>query len=303
MLAQLLDSPRDPLADLSEVIDGLQVEDLHFSAGTGLGPRLKALRRSINRLEAEAARTLEAFDRTNAYEVDGSLSAASWLRHRCNLSYGTASNQVQLARRLPELPQARAAFASGDISSAHVSLMARAVDQVGLEPVRAQEEVLVEAARQLDPRMFRQVTVHLRHCVDPDGALKDANEAHQRRAVWLSETMDGVFVLNGTLDAEGGAILRAALAAVEGKPVAGDTRTARQRRHDALIDLGRHRLDAGDLPTSGCQRPHLTVTADLEVLANRAPGAGLLNWEQLVPAETVRRLVASPLRGGPQAAR
>jgi hypothetical protein len=290
MLTELLSPPLDALADLEETIDRLQEDDLHLEAGSGLGPRMNRLRRAINRLEAEAARTLEAFDRTNAYEVDGSLSAASWLRHRCNVSYGTASNQVQLARRLPELPQAQAAFASGEISSAHVSLMARTVDQVGLEPVREQEEVLVEAARQLDPRMFRQVTVHLRHCVDRDGALKEANDAYERRAVWLSETMDGVFVLNGTLDAEGGAILRAALAAVEGKPRAGDDRTARQRRHDAMVDLGRRQLDAGELPTSGCQRPHLTVTADLDVLAGKPAGAGLLNWEQLVPAETVRRL-------------
>jgi len=126
--------------------------------------------------------------------------------------------------------------------------MAGAADQVGLEPVQEQEEVLVEAARRLDPRMFRQVTVHLRHCVDPDGALKEANRDHQRRAVWISETMDGLFVLNGTLDPEGGAILRTALAAVEGKPVAGDTRTARERRADAMVDLARHRLDVGDLP-------------------------------------------------------
>src|SRR2546428_380483 len=119
MLAEPFAPPLDALADLSEVIDSLQAEDLHFQAGSGLGVR-------------------------------------------------------------------------------------------------------VEAARQRHPGMLRQVPVHLRHCVDPDGALKDANEAHQRRAVWLSETMDGVFVLNGTLDAEGGAILRAALAAVEGKPVAGD---------------------------------------------------------------------------------
>ena len=290
MLAETLTPPLDALTDLSLVIDGLQSEDLRLGAGSELGARLRSLHRAINRLQAEATRTLEAFDRTNAYEVDGSLSAASWLRHRCNLSYGTASNQVQLARRLPELPQAQAAFASGDISSAHVSLMARTVDQVGLEPVRDQERVLVEAARQLDPRMFRQVTVHLRHCVDPDGALEDANQAYERRGVWLSETMDGLFVLNGTLDPEGGAILRTALAAVEGKPVPGDERSARQRRHDAMVDLARHRLDVGDLPTSGCQRPHLTVTADLEVLAKKAPGAGLLNWEQLVPAETVRRL-------------
>jgi hypothetical protein len=304
MIAIPFDSPAHSLADLPEVIDGLQSEDLRRRAGSELGARLTSLHRAINRLQAEAARTLEAFDRTNAYEVDGSLSAASWLRHRCNLSYSTASDQVQLARRLLELPVAQGAFAAGDISSAHVSLMARVADQVGIEPVREQEEVLVEAARQLDPRMFRQVTVHLRHCVDPGGALKEANDAYKRRAVWLSETMDGVFVLNGTLDAEGGAILRAALAAVEGKPVPGDKRTARQRRADAMVDLGRHRLDVGDLPTSGCQRPHLTVTADLDVLAGRAAGAGLLNWEQLVPAQTVRRLACdcsvTPIVVGPE---
>jgi hypothetical protein len=168
--------------------------------------------------------------------------------------------------------------------------MARAADQVGLEPVHEQESVLVEAARQLDPRMFRQVTIHLRHCVDPEGTLNDANQAHQRRACWLSETMDGVFVLNGTLDSEGGAILRTALAAVEGKPVAGDGRSARQRRADALVDLARNRLDVGDLPTTGCQRPHLTITADLETLAGEPAGAGVLSWEQLVTADTVRRL-------------
>ena len=290
MVAEPLAPPLDALTDLSEAIDSLQAEDLRRPSGSELGARLKALHRSINRLQAEAARTLEVFDRTNAYQVEGAFSAASWLRHRCNLSYNAAAGLVRMARRLPELPRALAAFLAGEISSNHLSLMTSTVDQVGLEPVQEQEEVLVEAARQLDPRMFRQVTVHLQHCVDPDGALKDANRDHERREVTLSETMDGLFVLNGTFDPEGGALLRTALAAVEGKPVPGDTRTARERRADAMLDLARHRLDVGDLPTSGCQRPHLTVTADVEVLAGQAPGAGLLNWEQLVPAETARRL-------------
>src|SRR5438105_4052115 len=156
MLAETLTPPLDALADLSVVIDGLQSEDLRLGAGSELGARLRSLHRAINRLQAEATRTLEAFDRTKAYELEGSLSAASWLRHRCNLTYDTASNQVQMARQLPELPRAQAAFSSGDISSHHVSLMTRTADQVGLDPVKEQEEVLVEAARQLDPRMFRQ---------------------------------------------------------------------------------------------------------------------------------------------------
>jgi hypothetical protein len=122
MLAELLGPPLDPLADLVEAIDRLQAEDLRLDAGSELGHRLKTLRGAINRLEAESARTLEVFDRTQAYAAAGSLSAASWLRHRCNLSYGAASDQVQLARRLPELPRAQAAFAAGEISPAHPTL-------------------------------------------------------------------------------------------------------------------------------------------------------------------------------------
>src|SRR5207302_4863544 len=108
MLAEVLDPPRDRLADLSVLIDDLQSEDLRLGAGAGLGPRLHALHRAVNRLQAEATRTLEAFDRFEAYGIDGALTAASWLRHRCNVSYSSASHQVQLARRLPELPHARA---------------------------------------------------------------------------------------------------------------------------------------------------------------------------------------------------
>jgi hypothetical protein len=126
--------------------------------------------------------TLEAFDRFEAYRADGALSAPSWLRHRCNVSYSSASHQVQLARRLPELPHARAAFAAGDLSSAHVSLMTGTADQVDLEPVQEQEPVLVEAARQLDPRTFRHVTQHLRHCLDPDGTSYKGMSALQSRS-------------------------------------------------------------------------------------------------------------------------
>src|SRR5207248_5229064 len=120
------------LAELAEAIDGLQSEDVHREAGSELGERMKALHRSINRLQAEAARTLEVFDRTDAYQLEGAFSAASWLRHRCNISYNSAANLVRLARRLPELPQALAAFAAGDIRPTHLSPMPTTADQVGL---------------------------------------------------------------------------------------------------------------------------------------------------------------------------
>ncbi|MBO0682748.1 MAG: DUF222 domain-containing protein [Candidatus Dormibacteraeota bacterium] len=290
MIAEPLVTANDPLSDLVSAIDQLQSEDLQLAAGSELGSRLKTLRSVINRLESESTRSLEVFDRTQGFAPEGHLSAASWLRHRCNIAFRTASNQVQMARRLPQLPRAQAAFAAGEVSSGHVSLITRTADQVGMEPVQEHEEVLVEAAKDLDTWMFRRVTMHLRYCVDQQGMLKEHNRAHDRCGVWLSEGWDGFFELQGRLDPEGGAILSTALAAVEGKPVAGDTRLASERRRDALVDLARQRLDAGDLPSSGGAKPHLIVTADLQVLAGQEPGAGMLNWEQLVPAETLRRL-------------
>ena len=76
----------------------------------------------------------------------------------------------------------------------------------------------------------------------------------------------------------GGALLRTALQALSGPPSADDSRTAAQRRADALVELAR-------------QRPHLTLTASLTTL-RKEPGAqaGDLDWGQPVPAETVRRI-------------
>jgi hypothetical protein len=103
-------------------------------------------------------------------------SCSRFLEERLHLTPAQAYGQVRTARRLGELPQTSRAFGRSDLSAAHLTLISRGADQVGIDPVRDQEEVLVEAARQLDPRMLRQVTVHLRHCLDPDGAdLKGAS--------------------------------------------------------------------------------------------------------------------------------
>ena len=70
-----------------------------------------------------------------------------------------------------------------------------------------------------------------------------------------------------------------------------DERTPEQRRGDAVAELARRRLDAGDLPERGGERPHLTLIAELSTL-RLEPGSPLaeLDWGPLVTGETVRRL-------------
>src|SRR2546430_851370 len=159
------------------------------------------------------------------------------------------------------------------------------------EVAREAEPSLIEAARRTDPHRLGMFTRHLRHTFAPEAALDEAKHNHERRRLHISESMDGVYYLDGVLDTEGGALLRTALDAVMGPPAKDDDRTPAQRRADALTDLARRQLDGGELPVVGGQRPHITLTADVATLA-RLPGsrAADLDWGQPVPSETLRRL-------------
>ena len=75
-----------------------------------------------------------------------------------------------------------------------------------------------------------------------------------------------VFRLRGQLDTEGGAALLTALDALMKPPAGDDLRTTPQRRADALVELARLNLAAGELPTVGGVRPHLGILITPETL-------------------------------------
>src|SRR5712691_701412 len=276
-------------SDLQPIIDRMP-DGIDRLDNAALGVELVEIRRSIDRLESVFSRALGRFNKAREFSGDGATSTVSWLRWKCRLAPGAAVERVAVAEHLPELPQTEAALAGGDLGFQHAALIARCAGQIGHEPVRAAEPILLEAASRLDPRRFSQVTAHLRHCEDADGFLSVAQQAYDRRRLSLSQSLDGVFHLEGLLDAEGGTALQVALNALS-KPLPGDDRSATMRRADALVELSRRQLDGGDLPEVGGVKPHLTVTCSLETLAGvEGSPAGDLEWGQAIPGETVRRL-------------
>src|SRR5919198_6443917 len=212
-----------------------------------LGDDLKALREASDVAEAATAKLLRRFDKRREYAAEGHPSAVSWMRANCRMTGASAAQRLSVARSLAELPQTEAALAKAEIGYQHVAQIARTAEAVGCHRVRDAEEILLNAARQLGPGRFRIVTWHLRHAVDPDGALQEANELHDRRYLHISESMGGLFYLDGVLDAEGGAILQTAINALS-KPTSADDRSAKQRRADALVEIARQALHRGDLP-------------------------------------------------------
>ena len=277
---------------MNQGLQRLREEDLFAVPASSLAGDLEELRRHINGCEAEFTRRLTRFDKGQGYEASGALTVKAWLRWKCNFSPSAASDRVAVARELACLPQATQAFADGDFSYAHAAMIARTAERLGEKMEANAETILVSAAKELDLARLRFVTLKLRHFMDPDSVLEDANESHELRFLHLSQTLDGVFYINGRFDAEGGAILQTALNALGGPPTSEDNkRTPKQRRADVLVELARQHLDRGNLPEAGGQKPHLAVTVSMATLAKQ-PGspAADLEWAQPIPAETARRL-------------
>src|SRR6266849_3123617 len=270
----------------------LQAEDISEASAASLGDELKELFRHRNRCDAEILRRLLRLDKTEAYAADGSMTAKAWLRWNCNLTHGQASDRVEVARQMQSLPVTTQALAEGDISYQHAALIARTAQRLGsLWPADA-EEILVTAAKEVDPVRLRCATMQLRSCGEPDGVLADTNDQDDRRFLHLNQTLGGIFVLNGQFGADDGATLKAALMSVLRTPIAGDDRSPAQRRADAMIDLARRQLDRGTLPETGGQKPHITVNVKMATLA-KEPGspAAEMEWSQFpIPAETAQRI-------------
>jgi Domain of unknown function (DUF222)/HNH endonuclease len=282
---------RGVFEQINSLLDRLGEEDLNSVPAEAMGDDQIALQRICNRVQAEGLRRLRRFDSGQGYAPSGALTARAWLRWQLNLTTNTASERVAIARKLAALPKTEQALGDGDISYRHVALIAETAGQLGDKFGGQAETILVDTSKEVDPWRLQRAIWHLKHCLDSDGVLKDANKANSRRFLHLSQTFDGVYRIDGWLDAEGGAVLNTALDSVMGPWLEGDDRSATERRADAAVEMARRQLDGGQLPEVAGQKPHLAVSVDMATLS-KEPGsmAAELEWSQPIPAETARRL-------------
>ena len=166
-----------------------------------------------------------------------------------------------------------------------------AARETNAEGFEGSEQVLVDAARTLPFRGFRFVVEHWRQAADPRTAAAEADRIYELRRLHVSPTLGGMVRVDGDLDPETGQTLITALRAVQDADARkrGDVRTAAQRRADALGEICRQWLDAGERPSIAGERPHIVVTVDLEAL-ERGGGRSELSDVGAVRPETARRI-------------
>lgn len=244
----------------------------------------------------------------------GSRSTASWVRDRFNIADDEAKTLVLVGRAVedrtelsgmpipPDLPATATALNDGAITITHARAIVDGVAKLPPGTSREQradtDALLATDAQKFTPHQVRMLAERVRYNLDQDGALREEEQHLATRELRFGVGRDGMTVLNGRLDRETGAKLKAAL-----EPLAAprpsedgekDPRPAEKRNADAFDDLLDIALGVKELPRSGGQRPHLTVTVDYaqlqqQITAGRA-GGSIENTGQAITADSIRRI-------------
>jgi hypothetical protein len=271
----------------------VQAGELGRLAHDELSAVLREVRSVQARLEFVALGAVREVDVRGSFVVDGALSTGAWARQVARLAPGEATATVRTARAIGSgsLPGTAGALAAGEVDPAHVRVIAAGVADAPVGAVELIEPEALAVARVADPRAVAAVLRAFRHALDPDGADEAALARYARRGFTLSPLPDATVHLSGLADEVTGSIIATALDAAS-PLVAGDTRTAAQRRLDALGDICRRYLAGPDAPTSGGRHPHVIITLDDTTLRNHQTGSpgGMLSWVGPIARSTARRL-------------
>jgi Domain of unknown function (DUF222)/HNH endonuclease len=246
-------------------------EDLEHLHLDQLADDLVELEHVSGVLEVERLRRISTFEDRGGHRHLGYPSLTAFLKHRCRMASGRAHRLVARARVFMAARTTMRAWTSGRLGTDQAGVL---LDQaVALPDQFAEgEHRLVDIVEDLDVTDTRRALEYWRQSVDGPGTIRDQLEQQELRGVSASPSLSGMVRIDGWMTSTAGLAFLAAIDALMPPPSPDDTRTPRQRRHDALEDLARSYLDHGDTPTVGAEKPHINLVCDLPALQGIAGG-------------------------------
>jgi hypothetical protein len=255
-------------------------------------------------------------------ELGGKLAPA--LANRLRISRAEASRRIHEAADLgqrralngeplePVLTATAEAQRNGELGAGHVAVIRsfwhRLPDFVDAETRAHAEAQLARLAGEHRPDELAKLADKLTDCLNPDGDFTDTDRARRRGITIGRQDVDGMSLITGFLTPEARATFDAVLAklaapgmcnsadeepCVSGTPsqaaIQGDTRSASQRNHDALLAAARALLASGDLGQHNGLPASIIVTTTLQELEAGA-GKALTGGGSLLPMSDLIRL-------------
>ena len=306
-MTALLDLHPDPghpgavVAGVHEALDGLGRVELEPGEYAAV---VTDVDRAVRRLEALKLRLVAAAERADVPRQSGARSSGAWLATQTRSGSASAARDARLAGDLDDrLGATQAALGSGEISTAHASVIAHATSRLPRRLSREQrqqvEQSLVDRAQRLDPVQLRRVARRALEAVEQDRSVVDAHEDQQlvdeeqaalaQARLTLHDHGDGTTSGHFRVPTLAASILRKVLDAMTAPrrggsaPVPADPAHARGLAFGQLLER---------LPTDhlhGKVAATVVVTLDLDVLRGQVRAAGL-DTGDLVSAAEARRL-------------
>src|SRR5712664_2368055 len=84
---------------------------------------IKELRSGIDALEGEFCASARSSQKNGEHLVNGNITAASWIARTCNMSVTSTADRLCVGAQLEELPNIKAALASGEVGYQSVAIL------------------------------------------------------------------------------------------------------------------------------------------------------------------------------------
>ena len=213
---------------------------LHAAATGGV---LRSLGELQAKVTAAHAAVLRRFDAAGAHDADGYGTSAAWLAAMTKMAKNDARAAVRQMRQLSRHPHLHGALARGEISASWAGQITGWLKELPAELRDGTEKVLAEAAAAgAGLADLAAITAHALkqwQAAHPD---PDEDDGFDDRYVAVGTTFGGAACIRGNLTPECNAAVQAVLEALGKKAGPEDTRTLRQRHHDALEEALRRLL-------------------------------------------------------------
>ncbi len=271
----------DPLQELEDLEEEIVLLAAHLHAGDH---RLLVL--------------VAEFDRRRGWELGGHRSCAHWLAFRTGIDLGACRERVRAARALVDLPETSASMSRGELSFSAVRALTRVATPEN-------ESDLLDLARGCTTAQLERMVRGFKLGSRQDEVDRE-RERFESRNLSVFPDEEGMYVVNGRLTPEIGALLMRAVEAASdalyreksSESVSAETplEDSAQRRADALGLVAERALAAGfgeaSLSGTRAERYQVLLHVDAETLSEEGSGLGQSELEDgtRVSAETSRRL-------------
>lgn len=275
------------MSEIRSLLDDLMAVDNQSLSTDELNADVGELCRGIDQMKVLVAEKTAVLEKSGGLTDLGFPSVTAYLMHIGRMSAGRARRFATRVKARIAAPAAYAAWSDGRVSSdqaAQLFQMAEALPDV----YPGAEEKLVEIVEPLSVRETGRALEYWRQAVDGPGDL-DLESQMVRRGVTLSPTINGMRRLDGWMTSLAGEALEAALSAHMAPPTPDDTRTTRQRRHDALEEMANCHLTHVNQAEVGGERPQIQMLTDMDGLKGIAGGCHeTANTGSIVDVEAIR---------------